>query len=258
MQQHEKFEEEPESNIIQLTAGYPVWILIEGTLNKSALQKSFVISNGPTSHVFHGLTLSYRFEKLTVRSEDSTQAQSCSWIHCLWPVTEAQKKAVRKRMMEQPLAASAISSQRHQNQDVCKFSEINRTANPGINLYPPQVWQLPWKSAKLVFTKKEENPSLFIFWQTTSVTIQNWLEFIFLRHWLLSDFTTLASKTTARHIFYKILQAGWFYMHQFYMCKLPWIWSSSVCTRHIYTCMKEKVVVWKRGLPRNREKSKQV
>lgn len=33
MQQHEKFEEEAERNIIQLTAGYPVWALTEGMLN---------------------------------------------------------------------------------------------------------------------------------------------------------------------------------------------------------------------------------
>lgn len=36
---------------------------------------------------------------------------------------------------------------------------------------------------KLVLTKREENPSLCMFWQTTlSVTIQNWLEFTFSRH----------------------------------------------------------------------------
>lgn len=107
--------------------------------------------------------------------------------------------------------------------------------------------------------KKRRNPKFILFWQTyqwqsrtgSSSPSQD-------THWLHSGFTTLTGKNIARQIFHKILQTGCFCMHQFYMCILPWIWSTSVCTRHIYTCMKEKVIFWKRGLPRNWEKSKQV
>lgn len=152
-----------------------------------------------------------------------------------------------------------------------RISHLPKESKPGcLQIFWDQSHCKPWNQlvstsvattsevSKTGLHKKIRKSKFIHILQTTSVTIQNWLQFTSLGHWLLSDLTALTGKNTARHIFYKILQAGCFCMYQFYMCKLPWMWSTNVCTRHIYTCMKEKVISWKRGLPRNREKSKQV
>lgn len=135
MQQHEKFEEEPERNIIQLTAGYPVWILITEMFNKSGLQKSPVISNGsPTSHLFHGLTLKLQIWKAYSKSRRPNPSPQLLMSPLPLISDRGSEKGCKKdRMIEQPLVASAIFSQRNPNQDVCKFSETTHTANPGIN-----------------------------------------------------------------------------------------------------------------------------